>query len=159
MEKRLAGFELLDIVNRRQRVEKNPYELLSDQNQRDISLLYGVAIDQVMKGKGTADDVGHLAQMVSTALVLCERGHGAEFLDEVILAQHALWRLKMRVDGGAGLAFDAPGLQAMRRAYELHNAQIGVAGQGELHAAWKEVIKRYEEGNHFSGSEVVPVRA
>ncbi len=122
---------------------------LDEGQQRDISIGYGIAIDRMSKGVGSQDDLGTVAFMCNVALVLCERDFGEQYFDEVKLAQHALWRADQRHKAGKSLAFDAVGLQAIRRVYALHTAQIEAAGQGHLLAAGQEVNRRRLAGEMF----------
>lgn len=137
------------------------YEVaLDDDQQRDIAIAYGVSIDRMSRGKGDAEDLGQLGFMVNVARMLCERSteeldFGRQYLGDIVEAQHALMRAHFRKRAGKTLGFDAVGLQAIRRAYDVHIAQMQVAGAGHLLAASAEVVRRQEAGDVMSDEEVL----
>ncbi|WP_109479187.1 hypothetical protein [Paraburkholderia sp. C35] len=127
----------------------NFYKPLEAADQRDVAIAFGSSIDAISKGKGEISHAETLACMCNTSLVLTERGFGPEYEADIIAALDALFRLQLRFKRTGKLGFDAPGLQALRRAYDVHTAQVEIAGQGELMAAGNEVSRRIKEGNHY----------
>jgi hypothetical protein len=134
--------------------------VLDDDQQRDIAIAYGVAIDRMARGKGDAEDLGQLGFMTNVARVLCERStdeldFGKQYEPDIIEAQAALMRAHFRRRAGKTLGFDAVGLQAVRRAYQIHSAQMQVAGAGHLISASAEVTRRQQAGDVMSEEEAM----
>ncbi|ABO60582.1 hypothetical protein LA345_38845 (plasmid) [Burkholderia vietnamiensis] len=134
--------------------------VLDDDQQRDIAIAYGVAIDRMSKGMGDAEDLGQLGFMANVSRVLCERSteeldFGKQYEPDIIAAQQALMRAHFRKRAGKTLGFDAVGLQAIRRAYQIHSAQMQVAGAGHLISASAEVTRRQRAGDVMNEEEAM----
>lgn len=155
----VAAFEALNRSHVTASVLRDFHVVLDADQQRDIAISYAISLDRMSKGTGNEQDLGNLGFMCNVALVLCERGFGVEYQDEVVLAQHALWRANQRKQAGKTLAFDAVVLQAIRRAFALHSAQVETAGQGQLVAAGAEVARRQDVGDVFRDEPVERVAA
>jgi hypothetical protein len=145
----LAAFEVLNRSHVISEVLTNFHKPLHEQDQRDVALAFGLSIDAISKGKGEISHAETLACMCNTSLVLAERGFGPEHENDLIAALDALFRLQLRFKRTGKLGFDAPGLQALRKAFDIHTAQVEHAGQGELMAAGSEVDRRIKEGNYY----------
>ncbi|MDF0506580.1 hypothetical protein POK33_38160 [Burkholderia cenocepacia] len=143
----VAVFEALNRSHVNSAVLADFHVTLDGDQQRDIGINYGVAIDQVANGKATDRDVGNIGFMCNVAGVLCENGFGEQYAEDVQEAKNALFRAELRRSQGHNWGFDGPGLAAVRRAYDLHVAQIEVAGQGHLVAAGREVTRRAAAGD------------
>lgn len=128
------------------RIEAAP--LAADQ-QRDLGLAYHLSFEAMLRGG--AEEAWHaLAATLNIALILCERGFGVEFEGEIKAAMRALMRTKYRQQETGSWALDGDGITAMRRALEIHDAQIEFAERGEIRAAINEVYARVMAGDVYA---------
>lgn len=145
----LAAFETLNRSHVISEVLTNFHVPLAAEDQRDVAIAFGGSIDAISKGRGTDEHMQNLACMCNTSLVLAERGFGSEYEKDLVAALDALFRLQLRFKRTGVYGFDAVGLAALRKAYDVHTAQVEIAGQGELMAAGNEVHRRIKEGNFY----------
>jgi hypothetical protein len=136
-------------VNAEKRRDANP--LTSDQ-QRDLGLAYHIAFENMLK-RGSEEDWYILAGTLNVALVLAEKGYGEEFIPEVKAAMEALMATKYRADSTKRWAFDGQGIQAMRRALELHDQQCALATRAEIKVVLKTIIGRANDGFMYAAEE------
>lgn len=150
--KRMPAFAGLDMLNRAHIVEsvREKYHVpLSEEDQRDVNIACGLSIDAIVMGKGTHEHMNCLALMCNTSLVLTEYGFGKQYEKNLIAALDALFRMQLRFKRSGVWEFDEIGREAMRTAYDVHVAQVQVAGQGDLMAAGNVVNQRVKEGNVY----------
>ena len=119
---------------------------LCDEDRRNIEISFVVSLDRLARGKADGDDIANIGFMCNTAAVLCERGFGEEYMDEVGEAMDALLRAELRGKQGKSIGVTGDELADIRRAYQLHAVQVESAGRGHLLAAGKEVTRRQNEG-------------
>jgi hypothetical protein len=119
---------------------------LTDDQQRDLGLSYWLCFDQMLHG-GSEEAWHSLASTLNIALVLVERGFGAEYESEIKDAQNALMRAKSRQARTGSWSLDADGIAAFRKALCIHDAQMGLAERSEIRAATTEVRRRIEGGD------------
>lgn len=128
------------------RVEAAP---LTSNQQRDLGLAYHLSFEQMLNG-GSETAWHSLAATLNVSLILCERGIGAEFENEIKAAMRALMRARYRQQSTGSWALDGDGLTAMRKALAIHDAQIEIAERGEIRAAINEVYRRVESGDVYA---------
>lgn len=145
----LAGLEVLNRSHIIGEVLTNFYVPLAAEDQRDVAIAFGASIDAISKGSGTDEHLQNLACMCNTSLVLSERGFGPEYEQDLVAALDSLFRVQLRFKRAGVYGFDAAGLAALRRAFDVHTAQVEIAGQGELMAAGNAVHRRIKEGNFY----------
>lgn len=117
------------------------------QDQRDdLGLAVHLSLERIRTGSGEARDFHTLAAAVNVSLVLCERGIGPEYLDDVIAAQDALLRMLARQRRTGRWGFDGSGYATLARAVELHEAQVGGITRDGARAAMLEVRRRAARG-------------
>lgn len=143
------AFDILNRAHVVDEVAKNFYVPLNAEDQRNVAIMFGTSIDMLMRGRGTVDHVRLLADLCNTSLVLAERKHGEECEADITAALDGLFRMQIRFKRTGKWVFDAIGLQAIRRAYDIHTAQVEIAGQGELIAAGNEVVRRAKAGHFY----------
>lgn len=110
--------------------------------QTDMNIDIHQAFRAIITGHGTLDDVNSLAYAANIGLVLAERGHGPELLDNIIEAQHALVRVLARHQQGKAIGFDGAGTQCIRDLLDTHSQQMQQAGKSEVSDALLEVYAR-----------------
>lgn len=130
-------------------LRKASQQKLDGDQVRNLQLLANSARDAMEKGKGTQQDVYYLAFVSNVCLLLCERGIGPEFIDEVRLAQEHIVGLLTRLNRGEHLTLTGPGIAAVRRLLELHDAQVAVPDytEGLAYSVVHEVLSRMAAGN------------
>lgn len=129
-----------------QRVESAP---LTSEQQRDLGLAYHLSFQQMLNG-GSETAWHSLAATLNVCLILCERGFGAEFENEIKAGMRALMRTKYRQQQTGSWALDGDGITAMRKALEIHDAQVEIAERGEIRAAINEVYRRVTAGDVYA---------
>jgi len=119
---------------------------LTDDQQRDLGLAYWLNF-QTMLNAPSESAWYALAASLNVALVLCDRGFGTEYTDEIKTAQAALMRAHKRNSDGKSWALDADGIKAVRAALSLHDAQVEVAARKEIRLAISEIAERVRNGD------------
>jgi hypothetical protein len=127
-------------------VEASP---LTGEQQRDLGLAYHLSFQAMLNG-GTEEAWHALAATCNIALILCERGFGAEFENEIKAGMRALMRTKYRQRQTGSWAMDGEGISAMRTALEIHDAQVEIAERAEIRRALNEVYRRVEAGETYA---------
>lgn len=116
-------------------------------DQRDVlGLAVHTCIERLRTGNGIEMDWHTLAAAVNVSLVLCERGIGPEYLDEVRAAQDALIRMLERQRKTGRWAFDGNAYTTLARAVDLHEAQLAAITRDGARAAMLEVRRRVDRG-------------
>ena len=119
---------------------------LTDDQLTDLGKAVHTCILRLRTGHGIELDWHTLAAAVNVSLVLCERGIGAEYLDEVKTAQDALIEILQRHRRTGRWAFHGSGYVALTRAVELHEAQLANITRDSARAAMPEVRRRVDRG-------------
>lgn len=91
---------------------------------RDLLVFALAALDAVTRGEATDVDLNNLAVISNISLLLCERGYGANVLDDVIAAQHVVVSMRERFDRTSRVGVDGPGLQRLRDLMDIHGQQL-----------------------------------
>lgn len=112
----------------------------------DLGLSYRLAFAAMRCGKATEDDFHTLACSLNVAMVLAERGYGADWLELVFKGQDALMRALARSQQGHGYALDGSGITALIDALDLHDEQMLTAKQKDVRLAFDEVRRRVTLG-------------
>ena len=119
---------------------------LTDDQRTDLGVAVHTSIERLRTGNGIELDWHTLAAAVNVSLVLCERGVGAEYLDDIKTAMDALVEIHDRHRRTGKWAFHGSGYVALTRAVEIHEAQIGAVTRDGARAAMLEVRRRVELG-------------
>lgn len=149
---------VLDLSHRTRMAVQNFDEPLTVGDQVQLAMSLGAAIERIARMEGDGGDMNSLISMTNLSRMLCEPrgevpGLGAEYLNDIIEAQDALFRAKLRFQKHKKYGFDAIGLTAVRRAFDIHCAQIELAGQGHLMTAERKAHKRMTEGDYYGQAE------
>lgn len=119
---------------------------LTDDQLTDLGMAVHTCIERLRTGNGIEIDWHTLAAAVNVSLVLCERGIGAEYIDDVKNAQDALLNILDRQRRTGRWAFDGSAYVALTRAVELHEAQLAAVTRDGARAAMLEVRRRVDRG-------------
>lgn len=120
---------------------------LTDDQLTDLGMAVHVCIERLRTGGGIELDWHTLAAAVNVSLVLCERGIGAEYLDDIKIAQDALIEILERHRRTGRWAFHGSGYVALTRAVEIHEAQLTGITRDSARAAMMEVRRRVDRGD------------
>lgn len=115
---------------------------LDGAQQVDLGMAYRGAYEALKTGHGVEGHFHTLACTANIALVMCERGFGAEYLDSAIHAQDAIVRCFARSKGLGKFLLDGDGIVAIAKLMDLHDAQLKIATNGDLRRAVDEVYLR-----------------
>ncbi len=136
-------------VRAQQRLASVLQKDIPEQHLIDLELAWRGAFEQIRLGAGGAHEYAAMAAVTEMAIVLAQRGIGAEQLPQLAAGQQALARaadrgMRLQPGGKPGdrLAFDAPGLIELRDALDVHAAQLLIATRAEFIEAWKESLRR-----------------
>src|SRR5574340_42184 len=116
---------------------------LADDQLTDLGMAVHTCIERMRTGNGVELDWHTLAAAVNVSLVLCERGIGAEYLDDVKTAQDALIEILGRHRRTGRWAFHGSAYVALTRAVELHEQQLANVTRSEERRVGKECRSRW----------------
>lgn len=119
---------------------------LTDDMRTDLGLAVHTSIERIRLGAGIEGDWHTLAAAANVSLVLCERGVGAEYLDDIRRAQDALVEVHRRHQRTGRWLFSGPAYTALARAVAIHEAQLAAITRDSARAAMLEVRRRVERG-------------
>lgn len=105
------------------------------------------ALKSLEEGNGSDGDMSQVAYAVNLAMMLCELGVGAEFIEYVREAQDCL-AVAGAVSKRKGYwVIDEKSVRAIDLALHLHDQQIQMASQAQIGAAERAIKVRLEAGN------------
>ncbi|KAA1012998.1 hypothetical protein FVF58_09410 [Paraburkholderia panacisoli] len=134
------------IVANEKRMDTKP---LNEQRQNEIALGHHLSFEALMRCP-TEEAWYDLAGNLNMALILCERGHGGEYIDDIKKAMIGMMRAKYRSDRTGSYALDADAIQSLKTALAVHDAQLEVAERSELRAAAKTIVGRANNGDIYA---------
>jgi hypothetical protein len=119
-----------------------------EQDQRtDLGIAYRMSFESLRTSHGKESDFHTIACSLNIALVLAERGYGAEWVEQVKAAQDGLMRCLGRGQKTGSWGLDGPAMTALSEALALHDEQIVLATQKEIREAIAEVHRRITNGD------------
>ena len=125
-------------------------QTLTNDQITDLGMAIHTSVERLRIGAGIELDWHTLAAAVNVSLILCERGVGAEYLDDVKTAQDALMHILDRHRRTGKWRFHGSGYVALTRAVELHEAQLAAITRDSARAAMMEVRRRVDRGDVFN---------
>ncbi|GGI16394.1 hypothetical protein [Oxalicibacterium faecigallinarum] len=125
-------------------------KLLDPMDMTDLGIAYWAAFHQMLHGQAREEDWTMVTVALNTALILCEQGFGADWVDTINVALEGAWRSKLRADGLGVWRYDGNAICAIREALEMHDLQVEHANKGEIRAAFDEVRRRAVAGHVFA---------
>ncbi|WP_261533074.1 hypothetical protein [Burkholderia multivorans] len=124
-------------------------EPMSDDQARDLGIAYHMSLERMLKGSGDEETWSTVTCSLNIALVLAERGIGAEFEAQIVRALDGAFRAKQRADQTGRWVYDGDAIHEIREALAVHDEQMRVALVGEVRAALREVHRRIDAGNVY----------
>lgn len=123
---------------------------LHDSQQRDLSYHHWAALENLRSGAGDYEAWECIVSALNIGMALCEGGIGPECIDEMVSAQEAAIRAKVRADRHGAHRLDGEGLRIITEALRTHDAQLELAQRKEVIAAIQLVRQRVAEGSVFT---------
>jgi hypothetical protein len=118
-------------------------------DQVDLNIAYWLAMNTMLTGASTEQDWSVVVCALNIALILTERGLGAEFEPYMVKALTGAFRAKIRGDRTGVWRFDGEAINDIRAALEIHDEQVKIANRLELREAILEVYRRIDVKNVF----------
>ncbi|EPS1221633.1 hypothetical protein ACVBR5_000859 [Burkholderia cenocepacia] len=124
-------------------------EPMSDDQARDLGLAYHLSLERMLKGTGDEESWSTVTCSLNIALVLAERGIGAEYEALFVRALDGAFRAKQRAAQTGRWAYDGDAIHDIREAFLVHDEQMQIALVGQVRAALNEVHRRIDAGNVY----------
>lgn len=129
-----------------QRLDAKP---LSEQHQTEIALGHHLSFEALMRYPDEAhwyDLCGNL----NMALILCERGFGAEYLGDIKASMIGMMRAMRRAEKTGSYELDADAIRSLKVALEVHDQQLAVVERSELRKAAQTIVGRVKRGDVYA---------
>lgn len=108
------------------------------------------AINRMQFGTNlTKSDFTVLCDMLNISMLLATRGIGEEYLVELADAREAMQDSKQRYIKRLKLGFKGNELQAVKRAFDIHKAQIEICTYAEFRDAFDTQEKKIQSGDFY----------
>lgn len=111
-----------------------------------LNLLNHGALVNICHGSGTRDDWDRLVGAINMANILCERGIGDEYRQDMIAARDALCECGKRIVKTGRVLFTGDELRAVNAGMAAHDAQLENVRAIDIDQAAAEVIRRVRHG-------------
>lgn len=111
-----------------------------------LNLLNHGAFTAIVQGRGTRGDWDRLVGAINMGNVLCERGIGDEYRQDMIAARDALCECGKRIVKTGRVLFTGDELRAINAGMAAHDAQVENVRAIDLDQAAAEVIRRVRHG-------------
>src|SRR5271165_6989274 len=122
---------------------------MTDDQITDLSLAYRLAFTAMTNGAADEQQWSTCVTSLNIALVLAERGTGDEYMQQFNEALEGAFRARMRANRTGLWGFDGPAQQAIKWAFEAHEAQLECCTKQEIRDALLEVRRRVDTGDVF----------
>lgn len=123
---------------------------LHSEQQRDLSYHHWAALENLRSGPGDYESWECIVSALNIGMALCEGGIGPECIDEMIEAQEAAIRAKVRANRHGAHRLDGDGMRIITEALRTHDAQLELAQRQEVVTAIRLIKQRLDEGQVFS---------
>ncbi len=122
---------------------------MSRDEQLSTGALFGLSLAALREGRGSETEWANVVSMTNTSLVLAEYGFGPEHEPALVSALDGLFRAKERAQRTGKWGLDGDAMRAVALAFDVHQAQVEVVGQGHYTAAMNVVKQRVERGDIY----------
>lgn len=126
--------------------------LLKPDQVTDIGVAYWLSFENLRIGSANEEAWSCVACALNVALVLCEKGIGAEYVDALVTALDGCFRAKIRSEKTGNFRLDGEALRDIETALAIHDQQMEIAKRWEVTEAMQTIYKRLEEGNVYEVS-------
>jgi len=111
------------------------------------------SFDEVMRGSPTKQHVDDLVGMVNMTEVLAFMNIGADWLDEILAGQDAIFNMAQRGISGQSFRFTGLEAEAIRLVLTIHDEQLKVATVAQVEKAIDHMAEYYK---HKRGRRIIP---
>jgi hypothetical protein len=101
------------------------------------------AFDEIREGRGTAEHVDILINMVNMVEALARINLGIDWLPEIHAAQDAIYRLAQRGVSGKKFLFTGEEIGIVQQIIELHDEQLKNCSVKMMEQALEDIAKEY----------------
>lgn len=115
----------------------------------ELGIAFWAAFHQMLHGAAKEDDWTTVTVSLNMALILSEKVFANSHAPYIVKALDGAMRAKLRAAGLNVWRYDGAAICAIREALEIHDEQIQLATQGEIHAAFTEVNRRIAAGHVY----------
>lgn len=115
----------------------------------DLGVAYWLSFENLRSGDATEEAWSCIACALNVGLVLCEKGIGAEYEQQLVTALDGAFRAKIRSAKSGNFRLDGEALRDIETALQVHDQQMQIAKRWEVTAAMNTIYKRLAEGNVY----------
>ena len=125
---------------------------MTEEDIGDLAIAFRLAFAAMLNGGADEQQWSTCVVSLNIAMVLAEQGIGEEYIRQFNDALEGAFRARIRANHGSGWGFDGPAQQAIKLAFEAHEAQLQCSTKREIRDALLEVYRRVDSGDVFKGS-------
>lgn len=122
---------------------------LKDDQLTDLGVAYWLSFENLRAGDANEESWSCVACALNVALVLCEKGIGAEYEQQLVAALDGTFRAKIRSTKTGKFRLDGDALRDIETALQIHDQQMEIAKRWEVTAAMNTIYKRLADGNVY----------
>ncbi|MFS2027091.1 hypothetical protein [Massilia sp. CT11-137] len=115
----------------------------------DLGVAYWLSFENLRAGDANEESWSCVACALNVGLVLCEKGIGAEYEQQLVAALDGAFRAKIRSAKSGNFRLDGQALREIETALQIHDQQMVIAKSWEVTAAMNTIYKRLAEGNVY----------
>lgn len=115
----------------------------------DLGVAYWLSLENLRAGDANEESWSCLACALNVALVLCEKGIGAEHEQLLVSALDGCFRAKTRSNKSGNFRLDGDALRDIETALHVHDQQMQIAKRWEVTEAMQTIYKRLKDGNVY----------
>lgn len=122
---------------------------LKDDQLTDIGVAYWLSFENLRTGDANEESWSCIACALNVALVLCEKGIGAEYEQQLVTALDGTFRAKIRSAKTGNFRLDGEALRDIETALQIHDQQMAIAKRWEVTTAMQTIYARLKSGNVY----------
>lgn len=122
---------------------------LKHEQLTDIGVAYWLSFENLRSGDANEEAWSCVACALNVGLVLCEKGIGAEYEQQLVTALDGAFRAKVRSAKSGTFRLDGQALSDIETALQVHDQQMAIAKRWEVTEAMNTIYKRLKAGNVY----------
>jgi hypothetical protein len=123
--------------------------LLKPDQVTDLGVAYWLSLENLRTGDANEESWSCVACALNVALVLSEKGIGAEYEQAFVDALDGAFRAKIRSTTTGNFRLDGPALRDIQAALTIHDEQMVLAKRWEVTDAMNTIYARLAAGNVY----------
>lgn len=127
---------------------ENASTLKADQ-VTDLGVAYWLSFENLRAGDANEESWSCVACALNVALILCEKGIGADHEQQLVAALDGTFRAKIRSAKSGNFRLDGEALRDIEAALHIHDQQMAIAKRWEVTAAMNTIYARLSAGNVY----------